>query len=254
MYNIDNFIEIKSEIYKYCRNLTLTRVDGKLIPHQDRADDLFQEVYLNCIDILPKLKKELTTLDEFKSKVKVITWWANCRRFNKKLSINKIILNLNYYQDSEKSEYKFNELFIEDYDGFKNINNNIDYSVYKDRLNKDELYILNKLIQGYTFKEIKEENKFNKNYFSLCLSNIENIETRYKSKVKIKVNNLKFLKQKIKIDNFNEIFNTKYKVNIYSMYLQGFSYENIGKKYKKSKNQIGIEIYRIKKVLNNLNG
>lgn len=254
MYSIDNFLEIKDEIYKYCRNLSLTRRDGIIIPHKDRADDLFQEVYLNSIKYLQKLKGEVNTLEDFRSKVKVITWWTHCARFNRNLKINRISLNLNYYQETLKSEHEFFEKYTSENIAFQDLKKLPDYKVFTKNLNKDEIYVIDKLIEGYSFKDILEikKDKFTKKYLSLIKHNLKINESRYRSpKKEEKINDSEFLKQKLNIKNFKQIFNTKYKLKIYSMYLRGFNYAQIGEICNKRKSQIGVEIYRINKQINN---
>lgn len=251
MYSIDNFLEIKDEVYKYCRNLTVSRVEDKIYPHKDRADDLFQEVYLNS---LKWVGKDLNSMDEFKKQIKSVVFWTNSSNYNKNSKKNKIPLNLDYYQETVKKENTFFEKY-KDYNlAFENLRKLPDYDIFIKKLNKDELYVIDKLIEGYSFEDILEckKNVFTKKYLSLIKHNLKIAESRYKSQRKgDKVDDLEFLKQKLNIKNFKQIFNSKYKLKIYSMYLRGFNYAQIGEICNKRKSQIGVEIYRINKQINN---
>jgi DNA-directed RNA polymerase specialized sigma24 family protein len=252
MYTINNFLDIKKEIYEYCLNLTITTNNGIKVKHKDRADDLFQEVYLKSYKDLPKIKKQIKEKSNYIQIIKNITFWIHASRYNKKLAINKIIGNLNYYQDSVISEYLLQNYLQEKPLVFKNILTHPDFNFFTRNLNDLEIKVIKLTIEGYTKTEIIKKYNITYNKFYLVFEKLS-LSTVEKSKlIKVErkpINNLEFLEFKIGKSKLKQLKLKERHIIIYSMYLQGYDQYYIANLVNKSRSQVGLEIFRIKNKL-----
>ena len=256
MYTIDNFLEIKDEIYKYCSNLTITRSNNFIVRHKDRADDLFHNVYLKSYEDLPKIKKQIIEKSNYIQIIKNITYWVFVSKYNPKLACNKITNNLNYYQDSSISEFLFESKRYEQPEIFKDILIHPDFKFFTRNLNKLDLQIITLTIIGYTKTEIIKKlnityNRFYKVFERLSLGTVEKsklIKCKRKS-----VNELEFLEFKIGKSELKQLKLKERHIKVYALYLQGYDHNYIAGLFNKTRTQITVEIYRIKNKIKQLN-
>lgn len=256
MYTINNFLEIKKEIYEYCTNLTVSRTNGFIIRHKNRADDLFHNVYLKSYEDLPKIKKQIIDKLNYIQIIKNITFWVYISRYNQKLAGNKVLCNLDYYQDSSKSEFLLESKKHEEPKVFQDIFNHPDFKFFTRNLKELDIQIIKLTIEGYTKTEIIKKFNITYNRFYLVFEKVSLNSVEKSKPIKIKresVNELEFLEFKIGKIKLKELKLKQRHIKLYALYLQGYEQSYISKLMNKSKAQIGQEIYRIKNKLKQIN-
>lgn len=260
-YTIEDFLKLKPIIYEYCCNLTQKKTATSWFRNFADADDLYQEVYIQVATNWFNKPKEATTEGKFIQIMKNYTYWTFHRSIDKRYAINNVNNNLNYYQDSEKSMFLFENINLEDPEYFKDIQDHPDYAFYMKGLNVSERLAITYFLKGYSKTEVAK--MFNKKY-EYVTKIVKKIEgnalkdkfskplIKEKPKKEVVYNDLVFVREKL--PNFDKVFkktkNIKTfendrKIKMYSLYLQGVSNKDIAEKLGKNFNQINQEIYRI---------
>lgn len=260
-YTIEDFLKLKPIIYEYCVNLTPAKSATSWARRHDKADDLYQDVFLYVHKNYFNKPQKPVTEEHFIQIMKNCTYWAFYRGINQRYSSNKVTSNLNHFQDSETSTFLFENINLEQPKYFEDIQDHPDYAFYMKGLNVSERLAINYFLKGYTKTEVAK--MFNKKYEFItrivkkiegnALSDISSKPlVKIKPKKEIVCNDLIFVREKL--PNFDKIFkktkNIKSfendrKIRMYSLYLQGMSNKNIAKELGKPMNQINQEIYRI---------
>lgn len=269
-YTINDFLKLKPIIYEYCVNLTPAKSATSWARRLDRANDLYQDVYLYIYDNYFNKPKEPITEGRFIQRMKNCTYWTFYRQINPKYSKNRILNNMDYFEESEKSMFLFESKNFEHLSIFDEITNHPDYNLYTKGLSEDDKVALEKFLQGYTKSEVAR--MFNKTFpfISRIVKTVNNnafvsdIQKEIIIKPIVKkekvYNDLVFVREKV--PHFEKVFikskRTKNtlegdrKIRVYSLYLQKYSMKDIAKDVSKSPGQVGQEIYRINKKINNL--
>ncbi len=257
-YTIDDFIKLKPIIFEYCINLTMVKSSTFWIKRKDKAEDLYHDVYLNVYDYYFNKPKELMEEGKFIQIMKNHTYWTFHSKLNSRYPNNVVFNNIDYFEDSDKSYYLFQNTNYEHLNIFNDITTHPDYNLYTKGLSNIEKDALKMVLQGYTRSEIAR--KYNKPFrFTSNIINIVANNAAYFNKRRNN-NHLEFVKSKIY--NFDKVFidskKTKSileddrKIKIYSLYLQKYPIKYIANEVSKSCNQIGQEIFRINKKINSL--
>lgn len=252
-YTIDDFLKIKPVIYEYCCNLVKRGIGTSWYNDQQKARDLYQEVFIYVKIRYFHKQRDPITEDRFIQYMKNCTYWAYQNQFlTKDYKTHGFI---NHYEDSTTSNFLFESNHFENPKLFKNLEEHPDYSFYTSNLTKLEKEALLKFTEGYTKTEVA--NLFNRSY-NLIPNIIDKIKrvyekenlvkTKYHKKLKIQTteitDDVSFLKSKI--ENYELVFDTDKFVKLYSMYLQGFSNKLIAKNLNKSVSQVNVELYRLR--------
>ena len=257
-YTIDDFLKLKPIIYEYCCNLTQKKNTTSWYRDFSAADDLYQDLYIYVYDNYFNKPKEPIVHEQFVQRMKNLTFYAHHKNYTKKGS--KIVNNVNYFQDTLKSEFLFESTHYEEPLYFENIQDHPDYNFYMKNLKFEERLAVQYFLKGYTKAEVAK--MFNKNY-AYIPNIVKKINANFLSdkfnkpvikkpvKNKIIVNDLVFVREKV--SNFEKVFLKKKgksleddrKIKMYSLYLQGVPGKKIALMLNKSYHQIGQEIFRI---------
>lgn len=254
-YTIDDFLKLKPIIYEYCVNLTPAKSATSWARRHDKADDLYQDVYLYVHkNYFNKLQKPVTE-EHFIQIMKNCTYWAFYRGINQRYSSNKVTSNLNHFQDSETSMFLFENINLEEPKYFEDIQDHPDYAFYMKGLKVSERLAINYFLKGYTKTEVAK--MFNKKYefipyivkkieANMLKDKFNNAFNKSVEPVKVKpivVNDKEYVKSKVNC--FDKVFTDDKYIRLYSLYLQGLYHKTIAKRVNKSVSQVNVEIYRI---------
>ena len=240
MYTIDNFLEIKDEIYEYCVNLTLNISTRQR--QFTKADDLFQDVYLKSYEELPKINKIIVDKANYIQIIKNITFWVCYSRFNQKFAGNKVLNNLHYFSDSTAKNTVFEEIINKNQEENDNIINSPDFKFYTRTLNVEEKQVVKLVILGYNMIEILKKLNIDNNGFYLVFEKLW-----FASIENPKINNLELIKFKRRVTNLNYYKKIIRNNEIYFLYLNGFTHEYISKQLDIKKSCVTSYICRRKK-------
>lgn len=262
-YTIDDFLKLKPVIYEYCINLTATKNSNFWFRNTQKADDLYQDVFLYVYDHYFNKEKEKMAEGRFIQIMKNCTYWTFYKNSNS-VKNHKIYQNINHYQDSSFNIQEFEAINSELPKLFQDIKEHPDYEFYMKNIKPTEREAIDKFLQGIPQAEVARI--YNKNY-AYVRNIIKKIEFNAKKeffkkkvkqipvRVKIKIEPIKdhsvFLKSKI--SNFDELFTNKKldnpnkSIKQYSLYLQGYPQKEIAKQLNKSVGVVAQEIYRINK-------
>ncbi len=266
-YTIDDFLKLKPIIYEYCCNLTQKK--NQIAWYRDfaSAQDLYQDTFIALQTKWFNIPRTEMEESRFIQIMKNWTYWTYHRRFKSKN--NKLFLNLNHYQDSDKSNFLFEKDHFENAKYFEDIQDHPDYNFYMKNLKLNERLAIQYFLKGYTKTEIAK--KYNKDY-SFITRIVKKIEgnaladkfnkplVKVKPKKEVIVNDLVFVREKL--SNFDKVFKKNKsiksfendrKIKMYSLYLQGVSNMEIAKKLGKPLNQINVEIFRINQKIKKYN-
>lgn len=260
-YTIDDFLKLKPIIYEYCVNLTQKRTLTSWYRNLDDAKDLYQDVFLYVHKYYFNKEREAITEGRFIQRMKNCTYYA----FYKRVTLKKYKVDgrLEHYQDSDITNYLFDNSRYDTINLYENIQDHPDYDFYMKGLKLTERLAIQYFMNGYTKTEVAK--KFNKDYpfVTRLVNKIEANANKDKfSKPLIKevpiiiekkreVNDLEYLKKTI--PNFKQIFNifkgkslkNDNKIKVYSLYKQGVRNMDIATEVNKSISQVTVEIYRI---------
>lgn len=240
MYTIDNFLEIKEEIYNYCVNLTLSKVNKQR--QFTNADDLFQDVYLKSYEELPKIKKIIIEKNNYIQIIKNITFWVHYSNFNDKLLKNKIKNKINYYQDSLESEHIFYSSFYYEPEINEKIISNSLFKHYSKSLNREDKQVIILVLKGYNMIEIMEKLNITINNFYLVFERLS--QTAIKKSL---INELDLMEFKQRITNLR-IYNRIIRDNkIWNMYNNGYNHLEISEELNIPVNISRKSVFNIKK-------
>ena len=259
-YTIDDFLRIKPVIYEYCLNLVKRGIGTSWYNDNQKAQDLYQEVFIFVSKRYFNKERESLTEGRFIQRMRNNVYWTYQNKF---LTVdNKTHGFMNYYEDNEKSLFHFESTHSEYTYLFSNIREHPDYDFYTKGLTDLEKLGLDYYIEGYNKLEIsKKVNRsqfFFPNLFSKIEKNVffETLKRKPKHEVKSKktvlLDDTEYLKSKI--TNFNLIFKDSKFITIYSLHLQGFKSKDIAKKVNKSESQVNVEVYRIRQKIKKYNG
>lgn len=253
-YTIDDFLKLKPIIYEYCCNLTQKKTSTSWFRNFADADDLYQEVYIYVATSWFSKPREAMNEGKFVQIMKNCTYYAwyrtKCTNTNHKLHNN-----LNYFQDSEKSLFLFENVNLEYPEYFKDIQDHPDYAFYMKGLKFSERLAINYFLKGYTKTEVAK--KFNKKYefipyivkkieANMLKDKFNNTFNKPVEPIKVKpivVNDKEYVKSKVSC--FDKVFTDDKYIRLYSLYLQGLYHKTIAKRVNKSVSQVNVEIYRI---------
>lgn len=242
MYTIDNFLDIKKEIYEYCSNLTFTRNNNVLVRHKDRADDLFQDVYIKCHEYLPTNKDVIVSKGMYTQIVKNLTFWVHAKKYNQKLNTNRILCNMSYYQDSPKSEYLISEVLCEDPKMFEELINSPDFKFYTSTLTTKEIQILKSSLKGFDMIDILKIYNITNKEFYLIFEKVSLTAIKFKS-----VEGLDLVEFKRRVINSNRYTRTKNTETIYYSWANGKKYTEIAQELNCSVGTVASTIFKINK-------
>ncbi len=248
MYTINNFLDIKKEIYEYCLNLTITTNNGIKVKHKDRADDLFQEVYLKSYKDLPNINKQIKDKSNYIQIIKNITFWVHAAKFNQKHAGNKVLCNTSHYQNDPAFEYYIQERFSEHPRVFNNLIKHPDFKYFTRNLTELELQIIKSSIEGYNMIEIIKKYNLTNNKFYLVFEKLS-LSTIIGDK---SVEHLELKLFKRRVINSKLYLKIENRSKIYSLYLNGYTHQYIADEFQVKKKFVTDTIYRIKNKLKNV--
>lgn len=249
-YTIDDFLKLKPIIYEYCVNLTQKRTLTSWYRNLDDAKDLYQDVFLYVHKYYFNKEREAITEGRFIQRMKNCTYYA----FYKRVTLKKYKVDgrLEHYQDSDITNYLFDNSRYDTINLYENIQDHPDYDFYMKGLKLTERLAIQYFMNGYTKTEVAK--KFNKDYpfVTRLVNKIEanaNKDKFSKPLIKIVVKKNVILDDKLfiksKISNFDKIFQDDKFIKLYSLHLQGVNHRIIAKRLDKSVSQVNVEIYRI---------
>ena len=258
-YTIDDFLKLKPIIYEYCVNLTQKKTSTSWFRDFADADDLYQEVYLYVYDNYFNKPKEEMVEDKFIQLMKNCTYWTYHRRFT--IKGHKLYQSLNRIDDSPKDLFLFEQSKYEYGTGYTNFTETIDFEYYTKTLNPIEVKALLMYLEGYPIKEIDLKCNKRRGFFEYLtrrklykiiqkdkIKPSKPISVKVEKKVKLKEDNVEFLKSKV--PSYDNVFNFKKSndkfIKMYSLYLQGVNLKDISEEFKIPTQQISVELYRIK--------